>query len=213
MSTIENQVSAKQIEANRANAQLSTGPRTEEGKLASSVNAITTGLTATRIFVAPEDEAAFHAMKSNLTAELVPYGELQLSLFATIVHATWNAQRCITIETSLQKEARARGFEDAMLDDEIARKLDRVYRYKRMHESTQRKSIAELRKLQNEDFYRNHATAAALVEEAPSVLVDTRAAKAAVKNRQKAVAHSFDDEIKALNLMVRSIPKLQPEAA
>jgi uncharacterized protein YihD (DUF1040 family) len=207
--------SEKQIEANRANAQLSTGPSTPEGKQASSANAITTGLTATRIFVAPEDGDAFEAMKDNLTAELAPRGELQLALFATILHATWNAQRCISLESSLQSEARSKGFEDALFSDELARKLDRVYRYKRMHESTQRKSIAELRKLQNEDFYRSNPTAAPLVEEAPSVLVDTSAINAAVKKRKKAIIHSFDDEIQSIRMSVRSHAKFQapPEAA
>jgi hypothetical protein len=207
--------SEKQIEANRANAQLSTGPRTPEGRQASSANAITTGLTATRIFVAPEDGDAFEAMKSALIAELAPAGELQLSLFATILHATWNAQRCISLECSIQNEARCKGFEDALLNDELARKLDRIYRYKRTHELTQRKSIAELRKLQNEDFYRNNPTAAPIVDEEPSVLVNTSAIHAALKKRKKAVIHSFDDEIKAIRLSVRSMPKPQapPEAA
>ena len=102
-----------------------------------------------------------------------------------------------------------------MLDDEISRKLDRVYRYKRMHESTQRKTIAELRKLQNEAFYRDNASIAGDIEEAPSVLVDTRVTKSAIEKRQKAVAHSFDDEIRDLKLMVRSRPQRQatPEAA
>jgi hypothetical protein len=175
----------------------------------------TTGLTATRIYVAPEDGDAFEAMKSNLTAELAPRGELQLCLFATILHATWNAQRCISLEASLQNEARSRGLEDALFDDKLARKLDRVYRHKRMHESTQRKSIAELRKLQNEDYHRTNPNPAAIVEEEPSVLVDTRAAKTSVKKRTKAVGQSIDDETNTLNLIVRSFPKREapPEAA
>ena len=115
----------------------------------------------------------------------------------------------------LQNEARSKGLEDVLLDDEIARKLDRIYRYKRSHESIERKSIAELRKLQNEAFYRNNPSIAGIVEEAPSVLVDTRVTKSAIKKRQKAMAHTFDDEIRDLKLMVRSLPNRQapPEAA
>ena len=41
--------------ANAANARLSTGPSTEEGKARSSQNARTHGLTAARLVIAPED--------------------------------------------------------------------------------------------------------------------------------------------------------------
>ncbi|HEX4164888.1 MAG TPA: hypothetical protein VHZ55_05385, partial [Bryobacteraceae bacterium] len=41
----ESVVSEARLAANQANAQLSTGPRTEEGKARSSANAITTALT------------------------------------------------------------------------------------------------------------------------------------------------------------------------
>ena len=40
--------SERQIAANRQNAKLSTGPTTADGKTASSRNAITHGLTASR---------------------------------------------------------------------------------------------------------------------------------------------------------------------
>jgi hypothetical protein len=39
-------MTAAQLAASRANAQLSTGPRTEEGKRRSSLNAFRHGLTA-----------------------------------------------------------------------------------------------------------------------------------------------------------------------
>src|SRR5450432_2811338 len=64
--------SAARIEANRANALLSTGPRTEEGKLASSSNSTTTGLTAAKIFVRPEEQAEFDAFEAGLRTDLKP---------------------------------------------------------------------------------------------------------------------------------------------
>ena len=39
--------SSRQVEANRRNAQLSTGPRTRDGRARSSMNALVTGLYAT----------------------------------------------------------------------------------------------------------------------------------------------------------------------
>jgi hypothetical protein len=203
----------KQIEANRENALHSTGPRTEAGKQTSSSNALTTGLTATRIYVPPEDQPAFDAMKANLVAELNPSGELQLSLFISILHATWNAQRCITLEAALQNEAISKtGVLDAMFDDDFARKLDRIYRYKRMHDSTQCRAITELRKLQTEDFRRNEANPP--IEPAVSVLVDTTTRPAKGPRRKPAATSvlSFDDEIRALTFATKKL-QTPPTAA
>jgi len=51
-----------QIEANRQNAQKSTGPRTDEGKIAASANALTHGFTAAKFAVLPsEDPGAYEA--------------------------------------------------------------------------------------------------------------------------------------------------------
>jgi hypothetical protein len=45
--------------ANAANARLSTGPRTAEGKARSSQNVRTHGLTATELVIAAEDREEF----------------------------------------------------------------------------------------------------------------------------------------------------------
>ena len=50
--------SERRLAANRANAQLSTGPRTPEGKAKSSLNAVKTGLCGRTVLFADEEEAA-----------------------------------------------------------------------------------------------------------------------------------------------------------
>jgi hypothetical protein len=50
-------VSERRLAANRANAQLSTGPRTEAGKAVSSLNAVKTGLCGRAVLLADEEEA------------------------------------------------------------------------------------------------------------------------------------------------------------
>ena len=141
---------AAQIIANRANAQLSTGAKTPEGKLASSSNALRTGLTSAKLFIRDEDRARFDAFQTGLVQEMKPEGEMQKHLYDTILHATWNIQRTITLEAELEREALDRGLLTAAFDDELARGLDRLWRYKKMHENTLRRSTADLRALQNE---------------------------------------------------------------
>ena len=52
-------MSPAQLDANRANAQLSTGPRTEAGKLRSSQNATSHGFRSTSVVLAHEDHSEF----------------------------------------------------------------------------------------------------------------------------------------------------------
>ena len=145
---------ATQALANRANAQLSTGPRTEEGKRVSSQNSITDGLSAAQIFVRPDEESDFLILQSSLLAQIQPAGIIQNEFFDLILHAAWNIRRCYTLEMQIQNDALDKGLLDALLDDELSLKLDRVYRYKKMHESSQRRAVSQLRRLQSEDLWR-----------------------------------------------------------
>lgn len=179
-----------QITANRANAQHSTGPQTGEGKLASSSNSLRTGLASAKLFVRSDEQREFDIFQSDLLENLKPEGPLQSHFFEILLHAAWNIKRCLTIEAEIQSEADSKGFSDAMLDDDLSRKLDRVYRYKKMHESTQKKCLTELRILQTEQFWRNENEAGQeesvltdacsvvrkLRREEPSPKSDTRAA-------------------------------------
>ena len=146
--------SAAQALANRANAQLSTGPRTKEGKRVSSQNSVTDGLTAAQIFVRPDEESDFLILQDSLYTELQPTGIIQNEFFNVILHAAWNIRRCYTLEKQIQNDALDKGLLDALLDDQHSLKLDRIYRYKKMHESSQRRAISQLRRLQSENVWR-----------------------------------------------------------
>ena len=52
---------AAQLTANSANAQLSTGPRTEPGKHRSCQNSLKHGLTAKTVLIPGEDPAEYQA--------------------------------------------------------------------------------------------------------------------------------------------------------
>jgi hypothetical protein len=106
----------KQIEANRLNAQHSTGPRSEEGKRASSQNALKSGLDAETQFVIGESREDFAQLQSewyDYHAPVNPEERLQVD---TIVRSEWFLRRYFRIEAQLweyhSKEAqRGTGFE------------------------------------------------------------------------------------------------------
>ena len=64
--------SAAQVLANQQNAQLSTGPRSEAGKAASSRNAVRHGLTGAFRVLAHEDQQEFDQLSTRLVDEYEP---------------------------------------------------------------------------------------------------------------------------------------------
>ncbi len=94
-------LSEKQLAANRANAQLSTGPKTEEGKRKSSLNARRHNLTGQVTAMTPEDRAAHDAFAAGLIKSLAPEGELELALAQRIATGFWRLNRASAIEDNI----------------------------------------------------------------------------------------------------------------
>ena len=82
--------SDRKIEANRANAQHSTGPQTDEGQAKSSQNARKHGLSAATLFLPEERTAEFKDLYTEYFNELRPIGALQTDYFEQLIHARWN---------------------------------------------------------------------------------------------------------------------------
>ena len=64
--------SEKQIEANRRNALLCTGPRTPEGKQRSALNACRHAFTGQVVIMTAEEQAAFTAFPPTLSPRSIP---------------------------------------------------------------------------------------------------------------------------------------------
>jgi len=73
--------SQKQIDANRLNAQKSTGPNTPEGRDAVRFNALRHGLTAKHAVLENENEQEFQEMLEAFEAEHQPTGLPKISWF------------------------------------------------------------------------------------------------------------------------------------
>ncbi len=94
--------SIKQRAANQQNAQKSTGPRTEEGKAVSRLNALRHGLTCRDVLILPhEDPKAFYDLRKGLQAALRPEGQLEEVLVERIALCSWRLQRVSRIETGM----------------------------------------------------------------------------------------------------------------
>jgi len=79
----------KQIAANRRNAKLSTGPRTPEGKVASRLNALRTGLRLTKGMLPPESLQELNETRHRFMLLWQPQTGLERRLVAQAACAEW----------------------------------------------------------------------------------------------------------------------------
>ena len=119
----------KQIAANRANAQKSTGPTTEAGKLAVSQNARTHGLTGQTIWRASAQDEAYDAYSAALLADLAPATALELDFARRIVHDSWRLNRAGAIDDNLVHDT-VTANESDFSESPYSRALDEARAYR-----------------------------------------------------------------------------------
>jgi hypothetical protein len=93
--------SLKQLEANRRNAQKSTGPTTVDGKQRSRSNALRHGLTAETVIGILESAEDYVAFEAAVVAEYDPQSVIARELVARLASLLWRLRRATAIETGL----------------------------------------------------------------------------------------------------------------
>jgi hypothetical protein len=89
--------SQAQIDANRANSQLSTGPRTAAGKAISSQNRTYHGLAGDFQLMPWEDVDRFLTLQNDLRAEYQPSTLTEQSYVDRLAEHMWCRQRCLDL--------------------------------------------------------------------------------------------------------------------
>ena len=158
---------SKQVAANQANAQRSTGPKSLEARAAVRNNAIKHGLTSKQLIIPGEDPEAFHSLASDLTESYHPANAQEQILVIQIAESLWRLLRARGIETATfqlhmlsttppsgvqtgmrlrtpanEAEAAARAFDDH------AHTFDKLRRYEAAIERAYYRAIDHLLKLQ-----------------------------------------------------------------
>ena len=97
----ETKISEARWNANRANAQHSTGPRTEEGKAKSSMNAVKTGLTGRTVLLPTDDSIAYYEHLDRHFAEYAPATDKEKALVQTVADTEWRLLRIAPLEAGI----------------------------------------------------------------------------------------------------------------
>ena len=173
-----------QIEANRANAQKSTGPRTPEGKATVAQNAVKHGLLARTAVLHGEDWEEHASFSEDLMNELYPDGVMEQELADRIVSLSWRMRRAMLNQNAIfealydkyvaehkdeplpeHDPAEGRPFDGAprlgqMMVADFAgdRVLERMLAYERRIESSLYRTTAEYRKLRAERKARGYTS-------------------------------------------------------
>ena len=93
--------SAAQVAASRANGALSHGPTSDEGKSASSLNALKTGLTGRTVLLPSEDAALYEAHLAQFRELYQPVGDQELALVQSLADAHWRIARIPSLEMGI----------------------------------------------------------------------------------------------------------------
>jgi len=135
-------ISNKQHQANRQNAQHSTGPVSPEGKAAVRLNALTFGLRARIVVLFNEDEAAYQQLCDVLESEWQPQAPTERILLERMAVAHWLLMRTDCIEERIFTAAEPGARQFAL--------LDRVSAQRARLERSFSTAMRELNQLQNE---------------------------------------------------------------
>jgi hypothetical protein len=93
--------SGAQIHANQANAQLSTGPKTPEGKTKSSLNAVKTGLTGRTVLLPSDDAIAYQKHIQRFFDEYKPATDAEETLVQSVADTEWRLLRIPSLEMGI----------------------------------------------------------------------------------------------------------------
>ena len=147
----------KQILANRSNALLSTGPRTDQGKAISRMNALKTSIDARNETAAGEDPSALAALADEYDREFQPIGIVERFIVDILVKDDWFLRRYRFLAADLVNHGAAIAFESKRGADCGAGFAANTDSFQRLHRhiiETQRSFFTHLAELERRQALR-----------------------------------------------------------
>jgi hypothetical protein len=117
-----------QIEANRRNAQHSTGAATPEGKAAVRLNALKYGIHAQSLIIPGEDPAEFEALAAELRNTWQPHDIVERQHVDQLTTDSWRLNRLLNAEARIWDTGIDALERKAPILDRVNRMIDRLQR-------------------------------------------------------------------------------------
>lgn len=138
---------------NRANSQRSTGPRTRAGKLRSSLNALTHGLTGQTVLLPTEDPALLQRHTQEFFDEYQPQGPTERQLVQELIDTSWRINRVPALEADVLSRAANPPTPEAAIQFDIVDAhlaIDKLALYSHRLSRQFHKTLEQLREIQAE---------------------------------------------------------------
>ena len=143
----------KQLDANRNNAKLSIGPKTDAGKAVVGTNALKHGIFSRHIILNGESKKDFDSLKHEFYNQFQPQGLIENLFWERALAAAWRLSRVTQMESMLMNDAANRSCGSGIsevLGGYSGDELILLSRYEISLEKILFRSLSELRILQNE---------------------------------------------------------------
>lgn len=150
-------VTDRQVQANRSNAKLSTGPKSDEGKAIVAKNALKHGILSREVFIDEGLKKDFEEMKGNFYLQFEPQGQLELFLLERVITCAWRLSVLTRIEAQIYEKEDSNSWEK---DPQIKRAFlssytrNALYTLNRYETSIERKFYQALSELKKEQSIR-----------------------------------------------------------
>ncbi len=140
----------QQVAANTANAQQSTGPKTEEGKSKVAQNAVKWGFNSQSACINGENQDEYEAFVQKFMSEKKPHTLEEQFNVKTMADAMWRLNRVRRFENELMEQSLGGNpFTDS--DERVSRELLKLNRYEKSIERTYHQAAAEFKRLRKLD--------------------------------------------------------------
>ncbi len=144
--------SEKQVQANRRNALMSTGPTSQKGKQRSSQNAVKHAILSEAVIVHGEQATDFDEFRSNMFEDLKPVGTLEVLLLEKAVYYAWRLRRVLRAEAQMFHEELSSQYSGKKLHDffsgYLGKRMANLSRYEMMLSKLFYKALTELSDIQ-----------------------------------------------------------------
>ena len=197
----------RQLAANRANAQLSTGPTSPQGKAKASLNAVRSALTGRTVLLPTDDAAEYERYIRAYQGELKPVGQRESDLVQSIADSSWRLARIPGLEMAIYAQGRIQ-FAESFNDHDASLRpglieLHTLLAYEKQLRNLQlqearlhrrrEKDIAELRRLHEERKQENERKRLDVLDAATRELVIARHEKRVFNPAEHGFEFSIDD--------------------